>query len=204
MTTTEITALTAPTRFARAADGVTYAYRRFGGASDVPLLMLQHFRGNIDNWDPAFIDALAAEREVILVDYAGVSSSTGLPAHTVAETARQVIAFADAIGLTRTDLLGFSLGGFAAQDVALTRPALVRRLVLAGTGPQGAPGTHGWRQDIAGHARRGQPRRRGPALHLLRPHRDQPGERGGVPRPVPAAGRGPRHGEQPRRPRRPV
>jgi len=101
----------------QAADGVTYAYRRFGGASDVPLLMLQHFRGNIDNWDPAFIDVLAAEREVILVDYAGVSSSSGLPAHTVAETARQVIAFADAIGLARTDLLGFSLGGFVAQDV---------------------------------------------------------------------------------------
>ena len=204
MTTTEITALSAPTRFARAAGGVTYAYRRFGGADDVPLLMPQHFRGNIDDWDPALIDALAAEREVILVDCAGVSSSTGLPAHTVAETARQVIAFADAIGLTRTDLLGFSLGGFVAQELVLARPALVRRLVLAGTGPEGAPGTHGWRQDIAGHARRGQPRRRGPALYLFRPHRDQPGERGGVPRPVPAAGRGPRHGEQPRRPRRPV
>src|SRR3984957_10875741 len=157
MTTTEITAVTAPTQFAQAADGVTYAYRRFGGASDVPLLMLQHFRGNIDSWDPAFIDALAAEREVILVDYAGVSSSTGLPAHTVAETARQVIAFADAIGLTRTDLLGFSLGGFVAQDVALTRPALVRRLVLAGTGPKGAPGAHGWRQDIANAARADNP-----------------------------------------------
>jgi len=152
MTTTAITAaLTAPTQFAREADGVTYAYRRFGGASDVPLLMLQHFRGNIDNWDPALVDALAAEREVILVDYAGVGSSTGRPAHTVAETARQVIAFADAIGLTRTDLLGFSLGGFVAQDVALTRPAVVRRLVLAGTGPKGAPGTHGWRHDITDH-----------------------------------------------------
>src|ERR1700679_1976008 len=152
MTTTAITtALTAATQFARAADGVTYAYRRFGGASDVPLLMLQHFRGSIDNWDPAFIDALAAEREVLLVDYAGVSSSTGLPAHTVAETARQVIAFADAIGLTRTDLLGFSLGGFVAQEVALTRPALVRRLVLAGTGPKGAPGLHGWGRDITDH-----------------------------------------------------
>ena len=157
MTTAEITALTAPTQFAQAADGVTYAYRRFGRTSDVPLLLLQHFRGNIDNWDPAFIDALAAEREVILVDYAGVSSSTGLPAHTVAETARQVIAFADAVGLTKTDLLGFSLGGFVAQDVALTRPALVHRLVLAGTGPQGAPGTHGWRQDIADHARADNP-----------------------------------------------
>lgn len=152
MTTTATTpALTAPTQFARAADDVTYAYRRFGKPSDVPLLMLQHFRGNIDNWDPAFADALAAEREIILIDYAGVSSSTGQAAHTVAETARQVIAFTDAIGLTRTDLLGFSLGGFVAQDVALTRPALVRRLVLAGTGPKGAPGTHGWRPDITDH-----------------------------------------------------
>ncbi len=82
MTTKEISALTAPTQFARAADGVTYAYRRFGGASDVPLLMLQHFRGNIDNWDPAFIDALAAEREVILVDYAGDAVlDWGIPDH---------------------------------------------------------------------------------------------------------------------------
>jgi pimeloyl-ACP methyl ester carboxylesterase len=157
MTTAEITALTAPTQFAQAVDGVTYAYRRFGAAGDVPLLMLQHFRGNIDNWDPALIDALATEREVILVDYAGVSSSTGLPAHTVAETARQIIAFAGAIGLTRTDLFGFSLGGFVAQDVALTRPALVRRLILVGTGPKGAPGTYGWRQDIADHARADNP-----------------------------------------------
>src|SRR6201992_3836347 len=137
MTTAEITALTAPTQFARAADGVTYAYRRFGRTSDVPLLLLQHLRGNVDNWDPRFIDALAAEREVILVDYAGVSSSTGLPAHTVAETTRQVIAFADAIGLTRTDLLGFSLGGFVGQEGALTRPALVRRLGPGGTRPPG-------------------------------------------------------------------
>jgi pimeloyl-ACP methyl ester carboxylesterase len=150
-TTATTTALTAPTQFVQAADDVTYAYRRFGKPSDVPLLMLQHFRGNMDNWDPAFVDALAAEREVILVDYAGISSSTGLPAHTVAATARQVIAFTEAIGLTRTDLLGFSLGGFVAQDVALTRPALVRRLVLAGTGPKGAPGTHGWRHDITDH-----------------------------------------------------
>jgi hypothetical protein len=78
-TTAASSALTAPTQFAQAADDVTYAYRRFGKPSDEPLLMLQHFRGNIDNWDPAFVDALAAEREAILVDYAGVSSSTGLP-----------------------------------------------------------------------------------------------------------------------------
>ncbi|CAM5714911.1 Alpha/beta hydrolase OS=Streptomyces fumanus OX=67302 GN=GCM10018772_56760 PE=4 SV=1 [Streptomyces fumanus] len=82
-----------------------------------------------------------------------MASSTGTPAKTVAELARQVIDFTVALGLERIDLLGFSLGGFAAQDVALVRPRLVRRLVLAGTGPKGAPGMHGWREDIETHAR---------------------------------------------------
>jgi pimeloyl-ACP methyl ester carboxylesterase len=115
--------------------------------------MLQHFRGNLDNWDPALTDALAAEREVILVDYAGVGSSTGAPSNTIASTARQMIAFADALGLVEIDLLGFSIGGFVAQEISLVRPALVRRLVLAATGPKGAPGMHGWADDIAAAAR---------------------------------------------------
>jgi pimeloyl-ACP methyl ester carboxylesterase len=115
--------------------------------------MLQHFRGNLDNWDPALTDALAAEREVILVDYAGVGSSTGQPSSTIAATARQMIAFISALGLDQIDLLGFSIGGFVAQEIALVRPALVRRLVLAATGPKGAPGMHGWREDIAAVAR---------------------------------------------------
>jgi pimeloyl-ACP methyl ester carboxylesterase len=135
------------------AGGVPIGYRRFGRAAPLPLVMLQHFRGNLDNWDPALTDALAAEREVILVDYAGVGSSGGRPSSTIAATARQMIAFADALGLAEVDLLGFSIGGFVAQEVALVRPALVRRLVLAATGPKGAPGMHGWREDIAAAAR---------------------------------------------------
>jgi len=142
----------AETLFAEAA-GVQFAYRRFGSPAELPLVMLQHFRGNMDNWDPALTDALAAEREVILVDYAGVGSSTGEPSHTIASTARQMIAFADALGLVEIDLLGFSIGGMVAQEIALVRPTLVRRLVLAATGPKGAPGTHGWRDDIAAAAR---------------------------------------------------
>ena len=130
-----------------------FAYRRFGRPAELPLVMLQHFRGNLDNWDPALTDALAAEREVILVDYPGVGSSTGEPSSTIAETARQMIAFVDALGLDRVDLLGFSIGGFVAQEIALVRPTLVRRLVLAATGPKGAPGMHGWRDDIAAAAR---------------------------------------------------
>jgi pimeloyl-ACP methyl ester carboxylesterase len=135
------------------AAGVEFAYRRFGSPAELPLLMLQHFRGNLDNWDPALTDALAAEREVILVDYPGVGSSTGEPSHTIAATARQMIAFADALGLDEIDLLGFSIGGFVAQEIALVRPTLVRRLVLAATGPKGGPDMHGWRDDIAAAAR---------------------------------------------------
>ena len=139
---------TAATQVVEAA-GVEFAYRRFGRPADLPLVMLQHFRGNLDNWDPALTDALAGEREVILVDYAGVGSSTGEPSSTIAESARQLIAFIAALGLARVDLLGFSIGGFVAQEIALVRPTLVRRLVLAATGPEGAPGMHGWREDIA-------------------------------------------------------
>jgi pimeloyl-ACP methyl ester carboxylesterase len=142
----------AETVFVEAA-GVGFAYRRFGSPAELPLVMLQHFRGNLDNWDPALTDALAAEREVILVDYPGVGSSSGEPSHTIASTARQMIALADALDLAEIDLLGFSIGGFVAQEIALVRPTLVRRLVLAATGPMGAPGMHGWRDDIAAAAR---------------------------------------------------
>jgi pimeloyl-ACP methyl ester carboxylesterase len=150
--TAQVTHTTAETRLVEAA-GVDFAYRRFGRPGGVPLVLLQHFRGSLDNWDPALTDALAAEREVLLVDYAGVGSSTGEPSSTIADMARQMIAFIDALGLDRIDLLGFSIGGFVAQDIALVRPTLVRRLVLAATGPKGAPGMHGWRDDIAAAAR---------------------------------------------------
>ena len=124
-----ITHQTATTEFVEA-DGVAYAYRRFGRPSTSPLVFLQHFRGNLDNWDPAFTDALAAEREIILVDPPGVGASTGAPKHTVAETARAMLAFLDVLDLREIDLLGYSLGGFVAQDLALLRPWAIRRLVL--------------------------------------------------------------------------
>jgi pimeloyl-ACP methyl ester carboxylesterase len=148
----ETTHNSAETLSAEAA-GVEFAYRRFGSPAGLPLVMLQHFRGNLDNWDPALTDALAAERELILVDYPGVGSSTGDFGPTITSTARQMIAFADALGLVELDLLGFSIGGFVAQEIALVRPTLVRRLVLAATGPKGAPDMHGWREDIAAAAR---------------------------------------------------
>jgi pimeloyl-ACP methyl ester carboxylesterase len=151
-TSTEASNNTAQTQSLEAA-GIDFAYRRFGRPADLPLVMLQHFRGNLDNWDPALTDALATEREVILVDYPGVGSSTGEPSSSIATTARQMIAFIGTLGLPQVDLLGFSIGGFVAQEIALVRPGLVRRLVLAATGPKGAPGMHGWREDIAAAAR---------------------------------------------------
>jgi pimeloyl-ACP methyl ester carboxylesterase len=147
-----ITHETAETGAVEAA-GEVFGYRRFGRPTGLPLILLQHFRGNLDNWDPALTDALAAEREIILVDYPGVGASTGEPSGTIADLARRIIAFTDALGLDRIYLLGFSIGGFVAQEIALVRPALVRRLVLAATGPKGAPGMHGWRRDIAAAAR---------------------------------------------------
>lgn len=114
----------------------------------------------METWDPALLDALALDREIILFDNRGVSATSGLTPATVAEMARDVITFCSALGLRSVDLLGFSLGGFVAQDVALIRPGLVRRLVLAATGPRGGPGMHGWRKDIADAVRKDEP---GPA-----------------------------------------
>ena len=117
--------------------GVRYAYRRFGSGNKPPLLCLQHFRGGLDHWDPQVTDGLAHGRSVILFNNAGIASSSGQPADNVAEMATHVIAFLDAMELKEIDLLGFSMGGFIAQQVTLDRPHLIRRLILAGTGPQG-------------------------------------------------------------------
>jgi len=115
----------------------TYAYRRFGGGAAPPLICLQHFTGTLDNWDPAVTDPLARDREVILFESAGVGRSTGEVPTTIRGMAAHLLAFAEALGLTRVDLLGFSLGGMVAQEVALIRPSLVRRMLLVGTAPEG-------------------------------------------------------------------
>ena len=150
MSTSDV-ALKAPNESVEASNGVSYAYRRFGASSrDVlPLVMLQHFRGNLDDWDPLLLGALASGREVIPVDNAGVGLSSGTVPRTITEMARDVIAFTDALGLNRIDLLGFSIGGMIAQELTLIRPELVRRLVLAGTGPQSGHLMHGWVNDVA-------------------------------------------------------
>jgi len=130
-----------------AENGIEYAYRD-RGASEVPLVLLQHFRGNLDNWDPALIDALAAERRVVAFDNVGVAGTSGRTPSTVEAMAHDALAFVDALGLERIDLLGFSIGSFVAQEIALVRPDLLRRLVLASAAPHGASGMHGWAPDV--------------------------------------------------------
>jgi len=129
-------ATTAPTQFIKTRLE-TYAYRRFGRGAALPLVCLQHFTGTLDNWDPAVADPLARGREVILFESAGLGRSTGAVPTSIPGMAEHFIAFAEAIGLTQVDVLGFSLGGMIAQQVALEHPALVRRMLLVGTAPEG-------------------------------------------------------------------
>jgi pimeloyl-ACP methyl ester carboxylesterase len=138
-----------PNKLVSAANGVDYAYRDTG-EGEIPLVLLQHFRGNLDSWDPALIDALSANRRVITFDNTGVGGSTGATPHTIGQMARDAITFITAMGFGQTDILGFSIGSFVAQEIALTRPAIVRRLVLASSAPQGAAGMHGWAPEVIG------------------------------------------------------
>jgi pimeloyl-ACP methyl ester carboxylesterase len=144
MTYTEL-----PNKVISAANGVDYAYREAGDGG-VPLVLLQHFRGNLDSWDPALIDALAPGRRVVTFDNTGVGGSSGQTPDTVRQMARDAIAFITALGLDQADVLGFSIGSFVAQEIALIRPAIIRRLVLASSAPQGAAGMHGWAPQVIG------------------------------------------------------
>jgi pimeloyl-ACP methyl ester carboxylesterase len=138
---------TTPTRFVSAGE-VRFAYRRFGKPSGTPLVFLQHFRGSMDNWDPALLNGFAQDRTVITFDNAGVGFSSGEVPDTVAAMANHALDFIDALHLTQVDLLGFSLGGYIAQHLTLSRPNLVRRLILAGTGPGKGEGTQDLNQTI--------------------------------------------------------
>jgi pimeloyl-ACP methyl ester carboxylesterase len=129
------TAVTVPTQFVDA-NGIRFAYRRFGKQGGIPIVFNQHFTGNLDNWDPAVTDGLAREREVILFNNAGIASSTGEVPNTFVGMAKNAETFIDALGLKQVDVLGFSIGGMVAQQIALDRPELVRKLTLVGTAPR--------------------------------------------------------------------
>lgn len=127
---------TAPTRYVESGD-IRFAYRRLGPSAGTPLILLQHFSGNIDAWDPAVVNALAAGRPVIAFDNTGVGRSTGQTPDNVAAMARDAVDFIDALGFSEVDLLGFSLGGCVAQQIAAEHGRLVRKLILVGTAPKG-------------------------------------------------------------------
>src|ERR1700689_3439704 len=130
---------TAPTQFIEA-NGIRFAYRRFGKTGGVPVVFNQHYIGTMDYWDPTVTDGLARDREVILFNNAGVSSSSGEIPTTFERMGANAIAFIKALGLTQVDVLGFSIGGMVAQEITLQSPDLVRRLIVDGTGPRGGQG----------------------------------------------------------------
>jgi pimeloyl-ACP methyl ester carboxylesterase len=155
-TTTGLSYGTAPNQLIRAGNGIAYAYREIG-SSTVPLVLLQHFRGNLENWDPQLVDALAAQRRVVAFDNAGVGATTGTTPDTIEQMARDAIAFIAALNAPHVDILGFSIGSFVAQEIALIRPDLVRRLVLASAAPRGGAGMHGWAPEVINAVGQPQP-----------------------------------------------
>src|ERR1700712_3602419 len=118
----------APTQFVEA-DGIRFAYRRFGKQGSTPLLFCHHFMANLDNWDPALTDAFAGTRDVILFDNTGIGATSGQVPATFKQMGIDAAAFVDALGLKQVDIFGFSMGGMVAQEIALERPEILRRLL---------------------------------------------------------------------------
>ncbi len=155
-TTTGLSYGSAPNQLIRAGNGIDYAHREIG-SSTVPLVLLQHFRGNLENWDPQLVDALSAQRRVVAFDNAGVGATTGTTPDTIEQMARDAIAFIATLNAPRVDILGFSIGSFVAQEIALIRPDVVRRLVLASAAPRGGAGMHGWAPEVINAVGQPQP-----------------------------------------------
>jgi pimeloyl-ACP methyl ester carboxylesterase len=123
------------------AGGVTFAYREMGKHhGGTPVVFLVHLAAVLDNWDPRVMDGVAAKHHVIAFDNRGIGASSGKPSSSIEQMADDAVAFIKAMGLQQVDLLGFSMGGMIAQEIALKEPQLVRKMVLAGTGPAGGKG----------------------------------------------------------------
>ena len=129
----------APTRTV-AAGGVDFAYRELGPQAGVPVVFLTHLAAVLDNWDPRVVDGIAAHHRVIAFDNRGVGATTGTTPKSIQAMAADAVTFIRALGLTKVDLLGFSMGGMIAQVITQTEPDLVRKLIIAGTGPAGGEG----------------------------------------------------------------
>lgn len=140
-----MTYMETPTEYVEV-EGVRYAYRSLGNPSGIPLVCLQHFTGTLDNWDPIIIDGLAKERKVVTIDNRGVGNSEGATPDNVLDMAQDAIKIITALGISTCDLLGFSLGGFIAQTIAVIKPDLLHRIILVGTAPQGTKALHSFPQ----------------------------------------------------------
>jgi pimeloyl-ACP methyl ester carboxylesterase len=130
---------TAPTQTLNAG-GVQFAYRQLGPSTGVPVIFLTHLAAVLDNWDPRVVDGIAAKHRVIAFDNRGVGASSGSTPTTIEEMARDAVSFIRALGFDQVDLFGFSMGGMIAQVIAQQQPRLVRKMIIAGTGPAGGEG----------------------------------------------------------------
>jgi pimeloyl-ACP methyl ester carboxylesterase len=130
---------TVPTKFVDA-NGIKFAYRSYGKEGDIPVIYFNHLTANLDNCDPRIMDAVAAKRHIISFDYRGVGATTGKQGTSIADMAKDAIAFIHALGYKQVDILAFSMGGFITQEILLAESQLVRKAILAGTGPRGGEG----------------------------------------------------------------
>ncbi|WP_281638136.1 alpha/beta fold hydrolase [Flavobacterium marginilacus] len=130
---------TVPTQFVEA-NGIKFAYRSYGKTGDIPVVYFNHLTANLDNCDPRIMDAIAAERQIISFDYRGVGATTGKQGKSIADMAKDAIAFIHALGYKQVDIVAFSMGGFITQELLLVEPTLARKIILAGTGPRGGAG----------------------------------------------------------------
>jgi pimeloyl-ACP methyl ester carboxylesterase len=135
----EYTYVTVPTQFVEA-NGIKFAYRSYGKKSDVPVIYFNHLTANLDNCDPRIMDAIAAHRTIISFDYRGIGATTGRQGESLADMAKDGVAFIHALGYKEVDIMSFSMGGMISQEILLVEPSLVRKLILAGTGPRGGAG----------------------------------------------------------------
>ena len=137
---------TAPTQYITANNGITYAYRRLGKPQAVPIIYFNHLAANLDNCDPSIIDSMAQTHEIICFDYKGVGATTGKDATSIQEMAQDSLAFIDALGYDKINVMAFSMGGFVTQELMSLKPDLINKAILAGTGGRGGVGI----SDVAG------------------------------------------------------
>lgn len=130
---------TVPTQFIEA-NGIIFAYRSYGKKEEIPVVYFNHLTANLDNCDPRIMDSIAKHRHIISFDYRGVGATTGEQGTSIADMAKDAIAFIHALGYKQIDIMAFSMGGFITQELLLIEPTLARKIILAGTGPRGGEG----------------------------------------------------------------